>query len=103
MGAWKICLRWSDALTVFGCEIVFLQTLDPSGFLSFQISKSEQPCQGRVVGAQVDLLSMQTHENALVSSKWPTTLRVTVISLGLGQSFAEIGHNPFTAILYLGQ
>ena len=27
----------------------------------------------------------------------------TVDPLGLGQSFAEVGHNPFAAVLYLGQ
>ena len=27
----------------------------------------------------------------------------TVVPLGLRQSFAEFGHNPFASVLYLGQ
>ena len=27
----------------------------------------------------------------------------TVVPFSLGQRFAEVGHNPFAAILYLGQ
>jgi hypothetical protein len=94
-----------DALTVFGCVIVFLQTLDPSGCLSLQISKAQQPCQGGVVGAQVKPLPIQVLVKMLQGfhdgQQIPTSY--TIVSLGLGQGFTEVGYNPFATILYLGQ
>jgi hypothetical protein len=44
-------------LTVLGCEIC-LEALDPVGCLSVHKLEAEQTGQGRVVGAQVKLLSI---------------------------------------------
>ena len=38
-----VCVGVSDALTVFGCEIVLLYTLEPSSCLSLQIPEAQQP------------------------------------------------------------
>jgi hypothetical protein len=94
----RVCM--CDVLAVRGCEIIFLQTLDPSGCLLFQISKIQQPGQRGVVGAQVELLSIQILVNILQGSQnsqqLPTSY--TIVPLGLGQSFAEGRYNPFATI-----
>jgi hypothetical protein len=91
--------------TVPCLKIVLLQTLDPSGCLSLQISKAQHPCQGGVVGVQVELLPIQVLVKMLqgLHNCQQLSTSHTVIPLGLGQSFAEAGYNPFAVILYLGQ
>ena len=95
----------SDALTVFECVIVLLQTLDPPACLSLQISKAQKPCQGGVVGAQVKLLPIQVLVKMLQGfhdgQQIPTFYMI--VPLRLGQGFTEVGYNQFATILYLIQ
>jgi hypothetical protein len=45
-----------NAFLVLGFEVVILEALNPFHGLSFQISNAQQPGQGGVFVAQVDLL-----------------------------------------------
>ena len=100
-----VCVGVFDALAIFGCEVVILQTLNPSSCLYRQISKAQQSGQSRVVGAWVELLPVRILVEILecLDNCRQFSASRTVVSLGFGQSFAEVGHNPFAAILYLGQ
>jgi hypothetical protein len=44
---------------VFRCEVLFLEPLDLVSHLSLQILEAEQPGQGGVVSAQVELLPIE--------------------------------------------
>jgi hypothetical protein len=46
-------------LTMFGCKIMLLETLDPAGHLSFQVLETKEPGQGRVVSTQVEFSSVE--------------------------------------------
>ena len=100
-----VCVGVFGALAIFGCEVVILQTLNPSSCLYRQISKAQQSGQSRVVGAWVELLPVRILVEILecLDNCRQFSASRTVVSLGFGQSFAEVGHNPFAAILYLGQ
>jgi len=109
LGAWApgkgVCVGVFDALTLFGCVVVLLQTLNPSSCPSLQISKAQQQAQSRVVGAWVKLLSVRILVEMFQSLHNCRQLSASHIAvcLGIGQSFAEVGHNPVAAVLYLGQ
>ena len=84
---------------------LLLQMLSPLIYLPLQIPKPQQPGQGGVVSAPVELLSIQILVEMLQCLHNCQQLLTghTVVPLGLGQSFAEAGHNPYASILYLGQ
>ena len=94
-----------DALAVLGCEIIFLQTLDPLGCLPFQIPKAQHPGQSGVVGAQVELLPIQVLVKMLQGFQNSQQLLTsyTIVPLGLEQGFTEVSYNPFATILHLRQ
>jgi hypothetical protein len=54
-----VCVGVFDALTIFRCEVVLLQTLNPSSSLYLQISRAQQSGQSRVVVVWVELLSVR--------------------------------------------
>ena len=89
-----------EAMTMFRCEVVPLQTLNPSCCLLLQIPKAQQAGQDGV-----ELLSIQILLEMLQGLHNCQQLLTghTVVPLGLGQSFAELDHNPFASVLYLGQ
>jgi hypothetical protein len=54
---YRLCLF--SALTVLGSEVILLQVLNPVCGLSYEILKTNEPGQCRVIGAEVELFSVE--------------------------------------------
>jgi hypothetical protein len=97
-----ICFGVYRPLTMLRCKAVFLQALQPASCLPLNLS-SQVRAEWSV--RKVKLLSLQVfvemlqcfHNGQQFSSGY------SVISLGLRQSLAEVGHQSFVTILYLRQ